>query len=105
MFRSDEEEVEMPILQIEHAVRDYDAWKQAFDSDPVGREQGGVRRYRVLRPTDDPNYVLVDLEFDTSDEAEAFRAALGNLWRQVEGELNLDGPRARIVETVESKEY
>jgi len=47
----------MPIVRIEHAVRDFDAWKRAFDSDPVGREQGGVRRYRVLRSTDEPNYV------------------------------------------------
>jgi len=95
----------MPTLQIEHAVRDYDAWKMVFDSDPVGREQGGVRRYRVLRPTDDPNYIIVDLEFDTSGEAEAFRAALRDLWGRVEDDLGLDGPRARIVEAVESKEY
>ena len=53
----------MHILQIEHRVNDFDTWKQAFDSDPVGRQQGGVRRYRVLRPTDDPNHVIVDLEF------------------------------------------
>ena len=92
----------MPILQ---AVRDYDAWKKAFDSDPVGRERGGVRRYRVFRPTDDPNYIIVELEFDTSDEAEAFRAALRDLWGRVEDDLGLDGPRARIVEAVESKEY
>ena len=95
----------MPVLQIEHTVRDYDVWKKAFDSDPAGREQGGVRRYRVQRPTDDPNYVVVDLEFDNSKEAEAFRAALRDLWRRVEGDLGLEGPRARILETMESKEY
>lgn len=95
----------MPILQIEHAVRDYDAWKNAFDNDPAGREQGGVRRYRVLRPTDDPNYVIVDLEFDTSGEAEAFRTALSEMWGRVGDGLGLDAPRARIVEAVESKEY
>jgi hypothetical protein len=95
----------MPILQIEHAVRDYDAWKQAFDSDPVGREQGGVRRYRISRPTDDPNYVVVDLEFDSAGEAEAFRTALRELWTRIGGDLGLQDPRARIVEAVESKEY
>ena len=94
----------MPILQIENAVRDYDAWKQAFDSDPVGREQGGVRRYRVLRPTDDPNYVIVDLEFDSAGAAEAFLRALRELWGRVGGDLGLEAPRARIVEAVESKE-
>jgi hypothetical protein len=27
----------MYILRIEHPVSDYDAWKAAFDSDPIGR--------------------------------------------------------------------
>jgi hypothetical protein len=54
----------MYILWIEHPVSDYDAWKAAFDSDPIGRECSGVRRYRILRATDDPNYVMIDLEFD-----------------------------------------
>ncbi len=92
----------MHILQIEHAVPDFDAWKKAFDSDPVGREQGGVHRYRILRPIDNPNYVIVDLEFDSSEKAEAFRDALRNLWRRVEGRV-MESPRARIVEAVEDK--
>ena len=79
----------MPILQIEHGVDDYESWKRAFDNDPVGRERGGVRRYRISRPTDDPNYVLIDLEFDTMSEAEAFLSALRELWGRVEGELGL----------------
>lgn len=95
----------MAILQIEHGVRNYEAWKQAFDSDPVGREQGGVRRYRVMRPTDDPHYVVVDLEFDSAAEAEAFRAKLRDLWDRVGGDLGLEGPQARIVEAVETEEY
>lgn len=95
----------MAILQIEHGVRDYDAWKQAFDSDPVGRERGGVRRYRILRPTEDPNYVMVDLEFDSATEAEAFGVALRNLWSRAGSDLGLESPRARIVEAVETKEY
>ena len=95
----------MPILQIEHRVRDFDAWKQAFDADPIGREQGGVRGYRVYRSIDDPNYVAVDLEFDSSSEAEDFRAALRSLWGRAGGQLGLESPQARIVETVESREY
>jgi hypothetical protein len=98
-------EDEMSILQIEHGVRGYEAWKQAFDNDPVGREQGGVRRYRILRPADDPNYVIVDLEFDSVGEADAFRAKLRELWGRIGDDLGLEGPRARIVEVVENKEY
>jgi hypothetical protein len=58
----------MHILRIEHPVPNYDAWKAAFDSDPIGREGAGVRRYRILRATDDPNYVMIDLEFDSASE-------------------------------------
>ena len=92
----------MHTLRIEHSVPHFDAWKQAFDGDPVGREQGGVRRYRVLRQVDDPNYVMIDLEFDSSSEAETFLAALRDLWGRVDV---MRDPKARIVEMVESKEY
>ncbi|MGH3004917.1 MAG: hypothetical protein ACRDOS_03265 [Gaiellaceae bacterium] len=92
----------MHILRIEHPVPDFDAWKQAFDGDPVGREQGGVRRYRILRQVDDPNYVMIDLEFDSSSEANAFLAALRDLWGRVDV---IRDPKARIVEMVESKEH
>ncbi len=95
----------MHILRIEHPVPDFDVWKKAFDDDPIGREQSGVRRYRILRSIDDPNYVMVDLEFDSSREAEAVRAALRDLWGRVEAEGLIGGPQARIVEAVESKEY
>ncbi len=94
----------MHILRIEHPIPNYDSWKAAFDSDPVGREQRGVRRYRILRSTDDPNYVMIDLEFDSASEAEAMHEALRGLWSRVEGTVMMD-PRARIVETVETKEY
>jgi hypothetical protein len=95
----------LTILQIEHGVRDYDRWKRAFDSDPIGREAGGVRRYRILRPTDDPNYVLIELEFDNAGEADSFRGKLRELWGRVGDELGMEGPQARIVEAVESDEY
>ena len=69
----------MPILQVQHKTRDFDAWKQSFDSDPVGRQQGGVRNYRILRGTDDSNYVVIELEFESTGEAEKFAAGLRDL--------------------------
>lgn len=94
----------MPILRIEHSVSDFDGWKRAFDRDPVDRKKSGVRRYQVLRSIDDPTYVMIDLEFDTQSEAEALLAAMREVWSRVQGKLVLD-PQARIVETVETKEY
>lgn len=93
----------MYLLRIEHPVRDYDGWKEVFDSDPAGREQSGVLRYRVLRPVDDPLYVLVDLEFEREEQAAALLAALRRIWGRVEGDVIFD-PRARIVEVAETRE-
>jgi len=92
----------MHVLRVEHAVADFDAWKNAFDSDPIGRERGAVRRYRVLRAVDDPNYALIDLEFDSAADAESFLAALRELWGRVD---IMRDPQARIVEVVETGEY
>lgn len=94
----------MYVLRIEHPVPDFEGWKRAFDSDPVGREKAGVRRYQVLRPTDNPKYAMVDLEFDDEAQAAALLAALRVLWERVEGKVMTE-PKARIVEVVESKEY
>jgi hypothetical protein len=94
----------MYILRIEHPVPNYDGWKQAFDSDPVGREKSGVRRYQILRPVDDPNYVMIDLEFDTASQAEALLAAMRVVWGRVEGAIMMS-PQSRIVEAVETMEY
>jgi hypothetical protein len=94
----------MVILQIEHPVMSFESWKQAFDSDPVGREQLGVRRYQILRPVDDPKYVIIELEFDTVREAEALLAAMRKVWSRVEGTIMMN-PQSRIVEVAETIEY
>ncbi|HEU5098011.1 MAG TPA: hypothetical protein VFU22_03130 [Roseiflexaceae bacterium] len=96
----------MTILHIEHPIRDFDTWKAAFDGDPAGREPSGVRRYRVLRPIDDPNYVIIDLEFDSASKAHVFLAAMREVWGSPMAAQALAGsPQARIVELIESKEY
>jgi hypothetical protein len=97
-------EEKMYILRIEHPVPDFDGWKKAFDSDPVDREKSGVRRYWILRPVDDANYVMIDLEFDTVSQAEALLAAIRVVWSRVQGTIMMN-PQARIVEVVETKEY
>ena len=94
----------MHILRIEHPVPNFGGWKKAFDSDPVGRQKSGVRRYRVLRPADDAKYVMIDLEFDTAGEAESMLAALRVLWGRVEGTV-MTNPKTRIIEAVETREY
>ncbi len=94
----------MYILRIEHPIPNFDGWKQAFESDPVGRKKLGVRRYWISRPVDNANYVMIDLEFDMASQAEAFLAAMRVVWNRVEGTIMMN-PKAQIVEIVETKGY
>jgi hypothetical protein len=94
----------MTILQIEHQVPNYDGWKKAFDSDPIDRKKSGVKRYRVYRPTEDSNYVIIDLEFDDFNSAQMALNALKNLWNKVEGTVMVN-PKTRLLDVVDSKEY
>ena len=93
----------MVILRIEHRVPNYEGWKRAFDSDPVDRKRSGVRRYQILRGLDDQNYVMIDLEFDTKNEAQALLNAMRHVWERVEGSV-MWNPQAWIVEVAESHE-
>ena len=94
----------MIILQIEHPVPDYSSWKKAFDIDPVNRKQSGVKCHRIFRQTDNPNYIIVELEFDKLNEAKELLAALQGIWKQIEGKI-ITGPKARIIELVEQVQY
>ena len=94
----------MTILQIEHKVQNFDDWKKAFDSDPIDRKNSGVKKYRVYRPTDDSEYVIVDLEFDDFIHATKALRALNVLWGNIEGKV-IFNPHTRILDLVESREY
>jgi hypothetical protein len=54
---------------------EYAGWKRMFDSDPVGRKEV-AKGHRVMRSVDDPNEVFVRVDFDSVDEAQAFRERL-----------------------------
>ena len=62
-----------------------------------------MRRYQVLRLHDDPNYVMIDLEFDNIGEAEAFVEKMQRIWNGP-AKAVMQNPRARIVDVVEGKE-
>ena len=94
----------MIVLQVEHRVPNFDGWKKAFESDPIDRKKSGVKSYRIYRPADDKNYVIIDLIFDTISEAESTLVELRKLWGKVEGRIMVN-PQTRILEIVEFKEY
>ncbi len=56
-------------------VDDFDEFKSLFDSDPVGRKQA-AKGHLMLRSLDDPNEVFTRVEFDSVEDAQAFRDRL-----------------------------
>ena len=63
----------MPTLHIGHGISDFEVWQQAFKRFDGARQQAGVRSQEVRRPVDDAQYVVIDLDFDTVEQAERFR--------------------------------
>jgi hypothetical protein len=66
----------MATLRIEHAIHDYESWQQAFDSFATARTNAGVRSFAIRQPMNDPKYLMLDLEFATAGQAEAFASFL-----------------------------
>ena len=93
----------MPVVRIDHAVQDFYLWKQAFDGDPADRKGSGVYRYQISRRVNEPNYVMVDLEFTNSSAAEAFLTAMQRIWSGA-GKAVMQNPRACIAEVFEVKD-
>lgn len=90
-------------LQIGYPVRDYEAWKKVFDTDPAGRAASGARSVRVFRDADDQNSVAVLLDFDSRDAATGFLEKLrSQVWDKpdVIGQLMTASPTAKILEEV-----
>ena len=90
----------MPTLHIEHPITDLTTWKAAFDRHSSLRDQAHVRGHRVQRPIGDPHYVVIDLDFDSTAEAEAFLQVLRTkVWSTPGNSPALAGaPQATILE-------
>ena len=94
----------MHVLNFWHTVPDYAEWKKVFDSDPLGREASGVRRYSIERPVDDEHMVIGHLEFDSLAEAEAFAGRLEEVWKGL-GSRVMSNAGLNITEGLEQKQF
>jgi heme-degrading monooxygenase HmoA len=63
----------MVYIQVQHKVEDYNRWKAAFDAHASAREAGGSTGTNyILRNVDNPNELVVVLEWDDLDRARQF---------------------------------
>jgi len=92
----------MITLRIEHKVSSFEGWKKAFDSDPINRKKSGVKRYRIYGPVDDSNLVMIELDFDTLEQAQATQAALQNMFPNIEGKL-IFGVQLKLLNIIEEE--
>jgi len=92
----------MPILHIEHEISDLATWLEAFNRFAPAREQAGVQQTEVFQPSDDPNYIMVHLRFESVDAATNFRTFLHDVvWQSPEASPALVGaPIARVLTEV-----
>jgi hypothetical protein len=92
----------VPTLHIEHAITDLDTWLCAFGLFADARKNAGVVTQRVRQPVDDVKYIVVDLEFETVQAAEAFKEFLETVvWQSGDLSPGLGGvPTARVLEDV-----
>jgi hypothetical protein len=71
----------MPTLHIEHPITDFGARNSAFARFAEAQRQAGVRGVARAAAGRRPNYVVVDLDFGTHGEAEAFlRFLTAQVW-------------------------
>jgi heme-degrading monooxygenase HmoA len=58
-----------------HQVEDFDQWKSKFDEHGQTRGAAGSKGGTVYRSSDDSNEVVVVLEWDSKENAQAFMAS------------------------------
>ncbi|MEO5982605.1 MAG: hypothetical protein ABIQ13_09860 [Pedococcus sp.] len=93
----------MATLHIEHAITDLTTWRTAFDRFAERRKAAGVVAQRIHQPVDDDCYVVIQLDFPSTDQASAFRGFLQTqVWSTPASSPGLMGsPRAVVLEAVQ----
>ncbi|MBV9060825.1 MAG: hypothetical protein JOZ09_16965 [Pseudonocardiales bacterium] len=76
----------MSYMMLRLETPDFDTWKALFDADPAGRKQA-AKGYVLYRGVDNPNEVIIQVEFSSTEQVKSFRERLV-------GSGVLDDPRA-----------
>jgi len=89
----------VPALHIEHPISDLDTWLGAFNRFADARRDAGVLAQRIHQPVDDDTYIVLQLDFETTEAAEQFKAFLESVvWQSPDLSPGLAGtPRARVL--------
>jgi hypothetical protein len=92
----------MPTLHIEHPITDLDTWMATFDRFADRRAAAGVTGQHIWQPTGDQHYIVLNLDFDTTEQAASFLQFLQTqVWSSASSAPGLAGsPKTAILQPV-----
>jgi heme-degrading monooxygenase HmoA len=91
----------MPYILVEHKVKDYAKWKPFFDQHQETRKKAGSKGGRLYRNSQNPNELIVIMEWNTLDNARKF-AESADLREVMEKAGVIGKPDVYFLEQVES---
>jgi len=91
---------ENAVIVVTQAVRDFAAWKKAFDADKPSRDKDQIAERFVVRDAESPNLVTVIFEAAGAADVKAFVANLSS--RQAMQSAGVLGPPVVTLGTVHS---
>jgi quinol monooxygenase YgiN len=78
----------MAYMHVRATVDDFDRWRADFESYHDRRAEHGGRSFQLFRSTDDPNEVVVLIEFDSEEDARAWNDYLDSAGELTEPEMS-----------------
>ena len=72
----------MPYTILNQRVRDFDRWKAEFDATFDVRRDSGMKSLQIFQDIDDPNTVVIVIEWDSVDSIGEFMQSTGLAKRQ-----------------------
>jgi heme-degrading monooxygenase HmoA len=88
----------MAYVLIEHLVGDFETFKQVYEDDAERRHRSGSKGGQVFRAADDPNNIIIVLEWDDVERAREFAHSL-ELHQAMEWSTsNVATPRVTVLE-------
>jgi heme-degrading monooxygenase HmoA len=62
----------MPYILVRHKVQDYNKWHPIYSEHGAARKAGGSKGARLFRSANDPNELVILLEWDDLQKAQQF---------------------------------
>lgn len=90
----------MPHILIRHKVKNYAKWKPVFDEHGAAREENGSWGGQLFRNADDPNELVIVLEWDSLEKARKF-AQSDDLRKAMQRAGVIDKPDVYFLDEVE----